>query len=65
MVRFAAPQSIDQTVSIADEHLKKAPESVLAIAAWHSSLASDSVVILKDWPDADVVVLRVSRYVYK
>ena len=63
MKRFAAPQSIDQTVSIAEKHLKKAPESVLAIAACLS--ASDSVVILKDWPDANVVVLRVSRHVYK
>ena len=59
MRRFAATQCSDKTVSIAEEHLDKAPESVLAIAARDSSLAPDSVVILKHWPDANVVILQV------
>ena len=57
MRRFVVPQCDNHTVSIAQEHLDRAPESVLAIAA-HSA-SSDSAISLKDWPNADAAVLQV------
>ena len=57
MRRFIVPQCGNYTVSIAQEHFDRAPESVLAIAA-HSA-PSDCAISLKDWPDADAAVLQV------
>ena len=57
MRRFTVPQCGNFTVSIAQDHLDRAPESVLAIAA-HTA-PSDCGISLKDWPDADAAVLQV------
>lgn len=57
MRRFVVPKCDNHTVSIAQEHLDRAPESVLTIAAQNAP--SDSAISLKDWPDADAAVLQV------
>lgn len=54
---FVIPQCNNETVSVAQEYLDRAPESVLAIAAQRA--LPNSVVMLKDWPDANVAVLQV------
>lgn len=56
MRRFTVPQCGKFTVSIAQDHLDRAPESVLTLAAL--SAPSDCAISLKDWPDADVAVLQ-------
>jgi hypothetical protein len=57
MPLFVIPQC-SKTVSIAQEYLDKAPESVLAIAAQRRP--PDSITVsLKDWPDANVDVWQV------
>ena len=53
---FVIPQCDNKTVSIAQEYLDRAPESVLAIAAQRAT--PNSTVSLKDWPDANVAVLQ-------
>ncbi|KAL0032692.1 hypothetical protein WJX79_003698 [Trebouxia sp. C0005] len=53
---FVIPQCNNETVSVAQEYLDRAPESVLAIAAQRA--LPNSVVMLKDWPDANVAVLQ-------
>ena len=60
MRRFVVPQCGNHTVSIAQEHLDRAPESVLTIAAQNA--LPDSAISLIDWPDADAAVLQVGRY---
>ena len=54
---FVIPQCNNETVSIAQEYLDRAPESVLAIAAQRAP--TDKTISLKDWPDANVAVLQV------
>jgi len=56
-MKFVIPQCNNETVSLAQEYLDRAPESVLAIAAQRAP--PDSTVSLKDWPDANVAVLQV------
>jgi hypothetical protein len=54
---FVIPQCNKNTVSIAQEYLDRAPESVLAIAAERAF--PNRYISLKDWPDANVAVLQV------
>ncbi len=56
-MKFVIPQCNNETVSVAQEYLDRAPESVLAIAAQRAP--PDSTVSLKDWPDANVAALQV------
>ena len=56
-MKFVIPQCNNETVSLAQEYLDRAPESVLAIAAQRAT--PDSSISLKDWPDANVAVLQV------
>lgn len=58
---FVVPQCNNETVSIAQEYLDRAPESVLAIAAQRAP--PENTISLKDWPDANVAVLQVGTRV--